>query len=89
MSAVPRIGRLLDGIGALVFLTGVALVGRAWLGFREVQSFQPGPGGPPMGAVIFADRFWLMQKVGVTVMIIGVGVFVGAWWIARRRSGAN
>ena len=85
MSGVPRVGRLLDVVGLAVFLTGGGLVARAWLGFQEVQTFQPTPGGPPMEAMALADRFWLVQRVGVGLMVLGVAVFVGAWWVARSR----
>ena len=87
MSQVPRIGRLLDGVGLLVLLAGAALVARAFVGFQEVQSFQPGPDGPPMEAMALADSFWFMQRIGVGLMLVGVAVFVGAWWVARTRSG--
>lgn len=87
MSSVPRVGRLLDAAGFLVFAVGVALVGRAWLGFQEVQAFQPSPDGPPMAAMQLADRFLLVQRIGVALIVIGIGVFVGAWWVARQRGG--
>lgn len=84
MTPVPRIGRALDLVGLLFLLVGGAFVARAWLGFREVQSYVPSPDATGMTAVEFADQFWRMQKVGVGLMIVGVGVFVAAWWIARR-----
>ena len=84
MSPVPRIGRVLDGVGLVILLVGTGLVGRAFLGFQEVQSFQPGPGGPPMEAMALADEFWVMQRIGVGLILAGIGVFVSAWWVARR-----
>lgn len=83
MTRVPRIGRVLDVVGLLFLVAGAALVGRAWVGFREVQAFVPPPDAPAMAAVAFADEFWRMQKLGVALMVVGVGVFVAAWWIAR------
>ena len=83
MTRVPRIGRLLDAAGALVLMAGGGLVARAWIGFREVQVFEPNPDGPPMAALQLADRFRLIERTGVALMVIAVGVFVGAWWATR------
>ena len=80
---VPRIGRVLDAVGLVLFLVGAALFGRAWLGFQEVRAFVPGPEDPLWAAIELADRYWLMQRVGVAVMVVGVAVFVAAWWVAR------
>ena len=82
---VPRIGRVLDLVGLSVFAAGAALVYRAWLGFREVQAFAPTLDDPPMAALQLADRFWRIQKVGIALILVGIAVFVGAWWIARHR----
>ncbi len=79
MTRVPRIGRLLDAAGALVLMAGGGLVARAWIGFREVQVSD----GPPMAALQLADRFRLIERTGVALMVIAVGVFVGAWWATR------
>lgn len=85
MSSVPRIGRALDLVGLIVFLMGLGMFVRSWVGFRtEVPAFEPGAGAPPMAAVELADGFWRLQRIGVGVMVAGVGIFVLAWWIARR-----
>lgn len=89
MTPVPRIGRVLDLVGAVVLLVGAGFVVRAWIGFREVEAYVPPPDAPPMAAVAFADGFWRMQKLGVLLMLAGIGVFVAAWWIARRRGVAG
>jgi hypothetical protein len=85
MTPVSRTGRILDLAGLVVFLAGGGLVVRAWSGFREVQAFEPGFSDPPMAAVQLADRFWRLEKVGMALMLVGIGVFVVAWWFARHR----
>lgn len=84
MKSVPRIGRVLDLVGIVFFLLGGGFVARAWIGFREVEGYVPPADAAAMTAVEFADQFWRIQKVGVGLMLIGVAVFVAAWWIARR-----
>jgi len=84
MSDVPRIGRVLDVIGLLIFLAGGGLFARSWAGFRSVPDFQRAPGDVPMAAVAHADGFLRLQHIGVGLMLIGVGVFGLAWWMARR-----
>ena len=36
-----------------------------------------------MAALQLADRFRLIERTGVALMVIAVGVFVGAWWATR------
>jgi len=84
MTPVPRIGRVLDLAGLLLFLAGGLVYGRAWIGFQGVPDFERPEHGSIMAAVEFADGFRRMERWGVAVMILGVGVFVTAWWVARR-----
>lgn len=85
---VPRIGRILDLVGLILFLAGAGLFARAWQGFREVRAFVPAPGDALWAATQMADGYWRMQRLGVAVMSVGIAVFVAAWWVARRaRSG--
>jgi len=84
MKTVPRIGRILDLAGLLLFLGGASAVAWAWLGFQDVQSYQPPPDAPAWAAVSVADGYWRIQKIGVAVMVAGLVVFVAAWWVARR-----
>jgi hypothetical protein len=81
---VPRIGRVLDLVGLLVFAAGGALFARAWLGFRSLRDVQPAPGAEPWAAIRVADGFWRLQKIGAGLMLAGAVVFVIAWWWARR-----
>lgn len=83
---VSRLGRVLDATGALLFLAGGGVLVRAWLGFRGVSGYHPRPEDGAWAAVQLADRYWLMQKVGATVMLAGIAVFVVAWWVAGRRA---
>lgn len=84
-SSVPRIGRVLDGVGLVLFLAGGGVFVRAWLGFRQLPAFERRADDPPMAAVQLADGFLRLQRIGVGLMLLGVGVFVFAWWVARRK----
>ncbi|MDX1494424.1 MAG: hypothetical protein R3253_10220 [Longimicrobiales bacterium] len=87
MTPVPRIGRALDLVGLIVFLLGLGMFVRSWIGFRrEVPAFEPSATDPPMAAVELADGFWRLQRIGAGVMVVGVAIFVLAWWIAGRAS---
>lgn len=85
-SGVPRIGRVLDAVGLVFFLGGCALFVRSWVGFRSVPSFARAPDDVLTAAVDYADGFWRLQRVGVALMLVGIAVFVLAWFVARRRS---
>ena len=89
MKTVPRIGRILDLAGLLLFLAGAGCYARAWFGFRGMPTYVPDPDGELRTAVQVADGFWRLQKIGVGLMVAGIGVFVVAWWKARRRSDGN
>ena len=84
MKTVPRIGRILDLAGLVLFLGGGAVAAWAWLGFRGLPSYEPTPGALVGSAVALADGYWRLQKIGTSLMIAGVAVFVLAWWVARR-----
>jgi hypothetical protein len=78
----------LDAVGLLLFVGGGATVAWAWVGFQGVSGYVP-PSDAPFGtAIAVADRYWLIQKIGVGIMLAGIAVFVLAWWIARRRAAA-
>jgi hypothetical protein len=82
-SPVPRIGRLLDLVGLLLFLGGAATVAWAWIGFQGVSGYVP-PSDAPFGtAIAVADRYWFIQKIGVAILLAGIATFVLAWWVAR------
>lgn len=85
MPPVSRTGRLLDLAGLALFLVGGALFGRSWLGFRTLPENLPAgglPGSPT--AIEVADGFLRTQRFGALLMLVGVAVFVGAWWMERR-----
>lgn len=86
MTPVPRIGRILDLAGLLLFLAGGVVYGRAWIGFRSVPDFQRPEHGTVMAATELADGFRVLERWGVAGMILGIGVFVAAWWVARPES---
>jgi hypothetical protein len=84
VSTVPRIGRVLDVAGLLVFLGGAATFVWAWIGFQGVPELQPSVDGPAWAAVAVADGYWRLQKIGTGLMVAGGALFVVAWWVARR-----
>ena len=89
--SVPRIGRVLDLVGTLLFACGGALYGWAWAGFRRVREYQPTLEDGAWAAVRLADEYLRLQRIGTALMLTGLAVFVGAWWVAgraRRLSGA-
>jgi len=89
MKNVPRIGRILDLVGLLVFGAGGALFAWAWVGFRGVQDYVAPPEAPLGSAVGLADRYWRLQKIGAGLMIGGMVLFVIAWWTARFVAGRS
>jgi hypothetical protein len=81
---VRRLGRVLDLVGLLVFLSGAGMSARAWAGFEEVRAYQAAPGEAPFAALRMHDRYSRIQRAGGLAMLGGVAVFVAAWWVARR-----
>jgi len=86
MKDVPRIGRILDLAGLLLFLAGAGCYTRAWFGFQSLPEHLPDPNGELWAAVQIADGFLGLQRLGVGLMLAGMAVFVVAWWMARRRA---
>lgn len=82
---VPRIGRILDLVGLLLFVVGGGVFVRAWLGFQAVRHYQPGPHDPLWSAIRRADGFLRLQHVGAAIMGVGITVFLIAWWTAGRK----
>jgi hypothetical protein len=82
--SVPRIGRLLDLAGILLFAPGGGLFAWAWAGFRRVREYQPSLEDGSWAAIGMADGYWRLQKIGTALMVAGVAVFVLAWWVAGR-----
>jgi hypothetical protein len=71
-------------MGALLFVGGGALYAWAWAGFRRVREYQPTLRDGEWAAVRLADEYWRLQRIGTALMLAGIAVFVGAWWIAGR-----
>ena len=82
--AVPRLGRRLDAAGALLFVGGGALYAWAWAGFRAVPELSPSLEDGAWAAVELANGYWRLQRIGTALMVLGIGVFVCAWWVAGR-----
>jgi hypothetical protein len=89
MTAVPRIGRILDFAGLLLFLAGGAVYVRAWIGFQGVPDFERPEHASVMAATELADAFRQLEHAGSALMLVGIAVFVVAWWTARRASSAS
>lgn len=84
MKTVPRVGRILDLVGLLLFLGGAAAFVWAWIGFRGVPEYVPPVDAGAWTAVRVANGYWRIQKVGTALMLAGIVVFALAWWVARR-----
>lgn len=81
---VPRIGRVLDLAGLLVFLAGAALYLRAWLGLRGMDTFVPDPDAAGFAALERADQLSSLGRIGIALMIAGAVIAVVAAVVARR-----
>jgi hypothetical protein len=84
VKTVPRIGRVLDVVGLVLFLGGLGVFARAWIGFRAVPSYRATPEEGAFATVRLADSYLRLERIGAGVMVTGIAVFVAAWWIARR-----
>ena len=82
---VPRIGRVLDVVSALLFLVGAALYARSWFGLRAMDTFEPATDATPWAAVAHANALSRLGRFGLAVMAAGVLVGVVAAIVARRR----
>lgn len=84
---VPRIGRVLDLVGLLLFLAGAGVAGRAWMGLRSVPSYVPDLEAGAWAAIRLTNGYVRLQWVGAGLMAVGLAVFVAAWWVAGRTAG--
>lgn len=82
--SVPRLGRALDVVGALLFVAGAALYGRSWLGLRAMDEFERAPGDPAFAALEYADGLARLGRIGFGLMAAGAVVAVIAALVARR-----
>lgn len=83
---VPRIGRVLDIVAALLFLAGAALYARSWIGLRDMDAFLRVSGDTQFAAIARADELSRLGRIGVITMIAGVALGVVAAIVARRAS---
>lgn len=86
---VPRIGRVLDGIGLLLFLAGGALYGRAWFGLRHLEAEPPPSDGMEFAAVGRVVELHELSRTGLLLMAGGAVVAVIAALVARRMRSAR
>ncbi len=81
---VPRIGRVLDLVAALVFAVGAAAYAVSWLGLRDIDGYVRPEGGDTFATVIRANDLSRLAWVGLGLMIGAVVIGVGAAIAARR-----
>lgn len=85
---VPRIGRVLDFVGLLLFLVGGALYARSWFGLRGMSDFTPGPDAPLFAAIARANTLTRLGHIGFGFMAAGAVVAcvaaLVAWRLGRR-----
>lgn len=81
---VPRIGRVLDLVAALVFALGAGLYARSWIGLRDMDEYVRPEGADAFATVIHANQLSRLGALGLGLMIGGVAVGVVAAIVARR-----
>ena len=81
---VPRIGRVLDVVGALLFLSGAVVYARSWLGLRAMDEFTRPEGAPMWAAAEHANALARLGRLGFALMACGVLVGVLAAVVAKR-----
>jgi hypothetical protein len=81
---VPRIGRLLDLVGAILFLAGAAVYARSWLGLRAMDEFERTSDMGAFAAVERADALSRLGLLGFALMGAGAVVAVIAAIVAKR-----
>ena len=81
---VPRIGRVLDVVAALVFAIGAGLYARSWIGLRDMDQYVRPEGGDLFATVIHANELSRLGRIGLGIMIGGVAVGIIAAIVARR-----
>ncbi|NIP58449.1 MAG: hypothetical protein GWM92_09270 [Gemmatimonadetes bacterium] len=87
---VPRIGRILDLVGLVLFLAGAGLYGWSWLGMRELQAGQPVSEDPThFAAMARFNDLWELSRVGLGFMGAGAVIAVVALVVARRLGGGT
>lgn len=86
-SPVPRIGRVLDVVGLVVFLGGLGTYARAWIGMRRLGAAGADPSAPLFSGMREFQRWWELSRVGIALMVIGGLVALAAagvaWWLRR------
>ena len=82
---VPRLGRVLDVVGIMVFVAGASLYVHSWLGLRAMDEFVSTPDAPG-SAIEHADGLSGLGRIGFALMALGVLVGVAAAIVARRLS---
>jgi hypothetical protein len=87
LKRVSVLGRVIDLAGLTLLVGGGTLWARAWLGFRSLPDYRRDPGGEVWATVQIADGYGRLQTIGVGLMILGIAVFVAAWWFAGRSGG--
>jgi drug/metabolite transporter (DMT)-like permease len=84
-STVPRLGRALDLLGILLLIVGGACWFYAYTGFESLRA----PGFVPepimFAALLEAERYTWISRLGMLLASSGVAVAVAAFVIARRR----
>lgn len=81
---VPRIGRVLDLVAALVFVLGAGAYAVSWIGLRDIDGYVRPEGGDMFATVIRANDLSRLAWIGLGLMIAAVVIGVAAAIVARR-----
>lgn len=87
---VARAGRALDVLAGVVFVVGVVLYARSWLGLRAMDEFVRAEGAATFAAIEHADGLARLGRVGIWLMagafLVGVAAALTAKLLANRSS---
>lgn len=81
---MPRIGRVLDLVAALIFAGGAAFYAWSWIGLRDIDQFVRPEGRDTFATLTRANELSLLGRIGIGLMIAAGVTGVVSAVVARR-----